>query len=207
MEKTKIAKSFVFVLMLGVVILGACSPEKSNEYDKYYTELKAQPIILPIKDIKFISSYAPRLREPNVEHLLYVQPEQMIHKWAQNNLETSTDKTGIARFLIKNASIVKTVEKNNTDEYEACFDIVLQILDKDGRILLELPKEIRKTAGISKNATQREKKQLWLFLTYDLIARLNYELKTEWPEAKASLYKIKKDSFDQMLDSFSEDEE
>lgn len=87
-------------------------------------------IRLKAEDIKFISSYNLPTRAPNVDQLMLVYPEQIIHKWAVNRFSVDKTPERHVRFLIIDASIVEeriytggSLNKSAKHKYVGRFEI------------------------------------------------------------------------------------
>lgn len=142
-----------------------------------------QKIKLKAQDIKFISSYNPPNRAPNVDHLLLVYPEQIIHKWAVNRFTIDKTPDRHVRFLIKDASIVEenvvtggSLDKSVKQQYTGKFEVTIQIVDSEGRVLIETSASVMRREVIGKEASLEAREKLWVSLTFDLIKQLSARL-------------------------------
>ena len=149
-------------------------------------------IRLKAEDIKFISSYNLPTRAPNVDQLMLVYPEQLIHKWAVNRfgVDKSTDRH--IRFVIIDASIVEeriytggSLNKSAKHKYVGRFEVSLQITDNEGRILSETRKSVDSRdfpdvyTVIDQEASLEAREKLWIGLSYDLLKKLSVQLEQE----------------------------
>lgn len=145
-----------------------------------------QKIILKAQDIKFISSYNPPNRAPNIEHLLLVSPEQIIHKWAENRFSVDGTPDRHVRFLIKDAGIVEeniitgSCFKSVKQQYSAKFEVTIQIVDAEGRVLVETTASAAKKEVVDSETSYEDREKTWTHLMFDVVkilsARLDGEL-------------------------------
>lgn len=149
-------------------------------------------IRLKAEDIKFISSYNLPTRAPNVDQLMLVYPEQIIHKWAVNRFSVDKTPDRHVRFLIIDASIVEeriytggSLNKSAKHKYVGRFEISLQITDNEGRVLSETRKAVDSRdfpdtyTVIDQEASLEAREKLWIGLTYDLLKQLSVQLEEE----------------------------
>lgn len=143
-------------------------------------------IKLKAQDIKFISSYNPPARVPNIDHLLLVSPEQIIHKWAEKRFAVDGTPDRHVRFLIKDASIVEeniitgSCFKSVKQQYTAKFEVTIQIVNSEGTVLIETSATAVKKEIIDSNASLEARENLWTILMFDTVkllsSRLDYDL-------------------------------
>ncbi len=144
-----------------------------------------QKILLKAQDIKFISSYNPPNRAPNIEHLLLVTPEQIIHKWAENRFSVDGTPDRHVRFLIKDAGIVEeniitgSCFKSVKQQYSAKFEVTIQIVDAEGRVLVETTALAAKKEIVDSEATYQERERVWTNLMFDVVKILSARLDNE----------------------------
>lgn len=144
---------------------------------------QGQKIRLKAQDIKFISSYNAPNRLPNVDHLLLVYPEQILHKWAVNRFGVDKTPDRHVRFLIKDASIVEenivtggSMNKSVKQQYTGKVDVTIQIVDSEGRVLIETSASVMRREIIAKEASLEDHEKVWINLTFDLIKALSARL-------------------------------
>ncbi|MBR1945025.1 MAG: hypothetical protein IJ846_01865 [Alphaproteobacteria bacterium] len=153
---------------------------------------QGKKIRLKAEDIKFISSYNLPTRAPNVDQLMLVYPEQIIHKWATNRFGVDKTPDRHVRFLIIDASIVEeriytggSLNKSAKHKYIGRFEISLQITDSEGRVLSETRKSAdsrdlpESETVIDQEASFEAREKLWMGMTYDLLKRLSVQLEQE----------------------------
>ncbi len=160
--------------------------------DSYPLVPLGQKIRLKADSIKFISSYNLPTRAPNVDQLMLVFPEQLIHKWAVNRFGVDRTPDRYVRFLIIDASIIEekiytggSMSKSAKHKYNGRFEVSLQITDKEGRVLSETRKAVDSryftdsTTVIEQEASLEARERLWIGLTYDLLKQLSIQLEQE----------------------------
>lgn len=153
---------------------------------------QGKKIRLKAEDIKFISSYNLPTRAPNVDQLMMVYPEQIIHKWATNRFSVDKTPERHVRFLIIDASIVEeriytggSLNKSAKHKYIGRFEVSLQITDSEGRVLSETRKSAdsrdlpESETVIEQEASFEAREKLWMGLTYDLLKKLALQLEQE----------------------------
>ena len=149
-------------------------------------------IKLKAEDIRFISSYNLPTRAPNVDQLMLVYPEQIIHKWATNRFSVDKTPDRHVRFTITDASIIEeriytggSLDKSAKHRYYGSFAVMLQVTDSEGRVLFETTKRVdtrdfpNTLTVVDQNASLETREKLWLGMTYDLLKRLSYQLEEE----------------------------
>lgn len=147
---------------------------------------QGQKIKLKAQDIKFISSYNPPNRAPNIEHMLLVSPEQIIHKWAENRFAVDGTPDRHVRFLIKDAGIVEeniitgSCFKSVKQQYTAKFEATIQIVDAEGRVLIETSATAVKKEITDKDTSMEVREKLWTNLMFDTVkilsSRIDHDL-------------------------------
>lgn len=160
--------------------------------DSYPLPPQGKKIRLKAEDIKFISSYNLPTRAPNVDQLMMVYPEQIIHKWATNRFSVDKTPERHVRFLIIDASIVEeriytggSLNKSAKHKYIGRFEVSLQITDSEGRVLSETRKSAdsrdlpESETVIEQEASFEAREKLWMGLTYDLLKKLALQLEQE----------------------------
>ena len=153
---------------------------------------QGQKIRLKAEDIKFISSYNLPTRAPNVDQLMLVYPEQIIHKWATNRFGVNKTPDRHIRFLIIDASIIEeriytggSLNKSLKNKYIGRFEVSLQITDSEGRVLSETRKAAdsrdmpESETVIDQEASFEAREKLWMGMTYDLLKKLSVQLEHE----------------------------
>lgn len=142
-----------------------------------------QKIKLKAQDIKFISSYNPPNRLPNVDHMLLVYPEQIMHKWAVNRFTVDRTPDRHVRFLIKDASIIEenvvtggSLNKSVKQQYTGKLDVTIQIVDSEGRVLIETSSSVMRREIVEKDVSLEEREKVWINMTFDLIKQLSNRL-------------------------------
>ena len=153
---------------------------------------QGQKIRLKAEDIKFISSYNLPTRAPNVDQLMLVYPEQIIHKWATNRFGVNKTPDRHIRFLIIDASIIEeriytggSLNKSLKNKYKGRFEVSLQITDSEGRVLSETRKAAdsydmpESETVIDQEASFEAREKLWMGMTYELLKKLSVQLEHE----------------------------
>lgn len=170
---------------------GAPVPQQPQAYsaptqaDFYPPVPMGRKIVLKAQDIKFISSYNSPNRSPNIEHMLLVSPEQIIHKWAENRFSTDGTPDRHVRFLIKDAGIVEeniitgSCFKSVKQQYSAKFEVTIQIVDSEGRVLVETTAVAMKKEVVDSEATFEEREKLWTNEMFDVVKILSARLDSE----------------------------
>ena len=139
-------------------------------------------IRLKAQNIKFISSYNPPNRAPNIDHLLLVTPEQIVHKWAENRFAVNGTPDRFVRFLIKDASIVEenvitgSCFKTVMQQYTGKLEVTIQIVDSEGRVLIETTAQAVKRELMEGSSSIEERQKVWVNLMFDLVRLLSARL-------------------------------
>ncbi len=144
---------------------------------------QGQKIRFKAQDIKFISSYNAPGRLPNVDHLMLVYPEQIVHKWAVNRFGIDKTPDRHVRFMIKDASIVEenivtggSMNKQIQQQYTGKIDVTIQVVNAEGAMVVETSASVMRRKIIDREASLEEHENLWTILTFDLIKALSNRL-------------------------------
>ena len=179
---------FAGVLLL---VTAACSSTQNYTYEEVPSVIETPAachisprsrIRLKAEGIRFISSYNPLGRAPNVEQELLVVPEQVIHKWAENRFVTTGNSDVQVRFIIKDAGITGrgivtgSCFKEIKAEYTGRFEVTIQFVDSNGLVLVEATKAVQKSDIVANDLTPAEQEDEWMLLTYHLVKKLSDEL-------------------------------
>lgn len=180
-------------LTVGLLVVGAaaCSSVQNYSYQEVSPVVETPAacrisprgkIRLKADGIRFISSYNPLGRAPNVEQELLVVPEQIIHKWAENRFVTTGTPDVQVRFIIRDASITGrgivtgACMKEIKAEYTGRFEVTIQFVDANGMVLVEATKAVQKSEITANDLTAEEREDELTLLTYRLVKKLSDEL-------------------------------
>ncbi|HBO59683.1 MAG TPA: hypothetical protein DD624_07230 [Alphaproteobacteria bacterium] len=178
-QKITIAVIALIVLiggLIGGIIARAPKQDAADkEYEAYYTR-RYDTVLLPVDDVKYVSSYETLDESSYVDQMMMVHPEQMIHKWATNYITIRNGFGLHAFFTIADASIRKQPSKrNNFVDYTGNFRVDLRLISDDGEEVVRIRLQASKTVTAPENESVRQKELRWVGLTYDLIAEMNIQ--------------------------------
>ena len=125
-----------WVLMVGL-FLAACMPTYQKPYQvKDYTQEAA--IELPADQLILVSEVEADQKPPHVEKLMPITPEKALLNWAYIRLRDNHQKPYVAKFVVKEASMVReempaeAIFRLENYKYTLTYQVELQLVnDKD----------------------------------------------------------------------------
>lgn len=191
-ESQKITIAVIALIVLiggligGIVARAPKQDAADKEYEAYYAQ-RYDTVLLPVDDVKYVSSYEVPDESSYVDQMMMIHPEQIIHKWATNYITIRNGFGLHAVFTIVDASIRKQPSKrNNFVDYTGNFRVDLRLISDDGEEVVHTRLQASKTVTAPENESVRQKELRWVGLTYDLIAEMNIQF-TEKLQSNRSL--------------------
>lgn len=180
-ESQKITIAVIALMVLiggligGIVARAPKQDAADKEYEAYY-DPRYNTVVLPVDDVKFVSSYEVPDESSYVDQMMMVHPEQMIHKWAINYITIRNGYGLHAVFQIIDASIERQPSKRgNFVDYTGNFHVDLRLVSDDGEEVVRIRLQASKTVTAPENESVRQKELRWVCLTYDLIAEMSIQ--------------------------------
>ena len=149
------------------------------------------PLRLEVSTIEIDTAYRPSLAPPHVDHLMPLQPEQALRRWAADRLVATGTVGRRARFMIEDAKVVESVlprsgglrELFTADQarrYDGTVSASLEIRPERGAsregFASATVTRFRTTAqGISIN----ERERVWFELVDSMLADFNAEFERQ----------------------------
>lgn len=181
-ESQKITIAVIALIVLiggligGIVARAPKQDAADKEYEAYYAQ-RYDTVLLPVDDVKYVSSYETPDESSYVDQMMMVHPEQIIHKWATNYITIRNGFGLHAVFQILDASIERQPSKrSNFVDYTGKFHVELRLVSDDGEEVVHTRLRASKTVTAPENESVRQKELRWICLTYDLIAEMNIQL-------------------------------
>lgn len=174
---------FAFVLFGGLTAGCAFDDPQNRFADITFAHL--QDIRLDVGDVRIEQTYVSPGRDPNVEHIFPVKPEDAALRWGQDRLEAEGDRL-VFRYIVREASVTETaletesgvtglLTTDQAERYDARIVIDMQILD--GRqVQATASTEARRFITVPEGISLKEREQVWYELTDNLMNDLNTQL-------------------------------
>lgn len=175
----------------GLVLLTAAGC-KSNVNPPVYPDLTyghLTPIALDIARVDIVQQYAPPATKPNVDHLFPVIPARAAAAWGRDRLR-ATGATGVARYVIANASVVEVPLKrtegvrgvfttDQSERYDGVVEILIDIEDPDNRRSGNVRVRAERSRSVKEGTTLLDRERIWFELVEALMADLNAALEDQ----------------------------
>jgi hypothetical protein len=163
----------IFRLVLAFASVAAITACASNPPVQRLPEISfadKAPITLDVGQLEIVSEFKAPGHLPNYEHLMPVSPEAAAIRWAKDRLRPM-GRTGYARVVIKNASVIQTPLKTDkgvtglfkeeqAERYDGTLDVDVQILDERhlpvGEVTARATRSRTTAEGITVNERDRE---------------------------------------------------
>ena len=84
-------------LIGGIVARAPKQDAADKEYEAYYAQ-RYDTVLLPVDDVKYVSSYEVPDESSYVDQMMMIHPEQIIHKWATNYINNPQRFRTACRF-------------------------------------------------------------------------------------------------------------
>lgn len=143
-ESQKITIAVIALIVLiggligGIVARAPKQDAADKEYEAYYAQ-RYDTVLLPVDDVKYVSSYETPDESSYVDQMMMVHPEQIIHKWATNYITIRNGFGLHAVFQILDASIERQPSKrSNFVDYTGKFHVELRLVSDDGEEVVHL---------------------------------------------------------------------
>jgi hypothetical protein len=138
----KMRLAFFAFLALGLV--AGCQTAPPKQTFPALTYAHKGTIIFNVGKVDVVSSYVAPLKEPNVEHLAPIPPEQAMMQWGHDRLRAGGGP-GVVRLRVIDAKIVDVplpleggirgaFTRQQSDKYVATVAAEIQVLDDRGNV-------------------------------------------------------------------------
>ena len=174
---------FAIVLLGGLTAACAFDDPQNRFADITFAHLP--DIRLDVGDVRIEQTYVSPGRDPNVEHIFPVKPEDAALRWGQDRLEAEGDRL-VFRYIVREASVTETaletesgvtglLTTDQAERYDARIVIDMEILD--GRqVQATASTEARRFITVPEGISLKEREQVWYDLTDNLMNDLNTQL-------------------------------
>ena len=168
------------------LVLAACEtplpPRPRAELS--YAHLAA--LKMNVATVEVASDFTAPLKKPNVEHLLPITPEAAMKRWAGDRLRTGGG-TGVARFTVRDASVVETplavkkgivgaFTREQAERYTATVEGTLRIIDDRGFQRGTATARVSLSRTVAEDASLNEREMAWFRLVEDLMKSFDAEM-------------------------------
>jgi hypothetical protein len=186
MRRVMDRRGFLFAAWVGLVSLVGCNTPPPQQKLPEITYAEMALIRLDVRAVEVIWSYAPPYKAPNVDHLFAVPPGRAAERWANDRLKPEGSQ-GLARFIIRNASVVQTRLKTTggvsglfkaeqSDRYDAVLEVELRLQDSSGLKDGVVSARATATQTVPENITLNDLEKTWFGMTESLMRELNKQL-------------------------------
>ncbi|MFO0998243.1 MAG: hypothetical protein U1F33_16295 [Alphaproteobacteria bacterium] len=178
----------LIAVLMGFAFLGGCNtpPPEQKLPDLAYAQLP--PIRLNVRAVEVIWSYEPPYKAPNVDHLFTTPPGRAAERWANDRLKPEGTE-GLARFIIRNASVIQTrlkttsgvpglFKNEQSDRYDGVLEVELRAQDDAGRKDAVVTARATVSQTVAENTTLNELEKTWFGMTETLMRELNKQLES-----------------------------
>lgn len=194
MNRRSFVSSFRAVIVVAALGLSACatqSPEASA-FPAISFSHKA-PIVFAAQGPRVDSQFTAPMRDPHVEHLMPLQPEEAIRIWARDRLKGTGVGSGEIRVVIRDASVVEKILTKKegvvgffTDDQEVQYDahavVALQYVDAGGNVMVESEAIIDRSRTINEKASMQEREKIWFSMIESLVTTLDDQMSQSIPQ-------------------------
>ncbi|MBF0561890.1 MAG: hypothetical protein HQL37_07675 [Alphaproteobacteria bacterium] len=183
-----LVRGWLVVVMAVVVSVGGCSqtpPPPPIPGTISFSQFPA--ITLDVARVEVTSTYQPPLKWPNIEHLMPLSPERAARQWAQDRLRATGTGARVARFVVRNASVVEA--KLTLDESLKAFftkqqgsrdtgnlEVSLEVRDEHGMVIGEAYALTKFDRTLIQDIPVYEREKIQFELVQTLSLAMNTEL-------------------------------
>jgi hypothetical protein len=160
---------------LAIPLLSACGtpPPPQTFAQLRWTHLP--PITLAVQGIEVVSTFHPTGKDPYVEHLMPLSPEQAVRTWVADRLKSTGVGIYTVRVQIEEASVLEVPLQTTTGvkgffttesevRYEAKTTVVVQLIAADGSVEVQTRQTAWRTKSVSEKASLADREKAWFEL-------------------------------------------
>ena len=147
------------------------------------------PILLDVAQIEIHKNHKPPLRLSNVDHEMPLNLQYATQSWAKQRFK-AVGHTGMARFIIMQASVVETKQKKTkgikgvftTDQgerYDGTLSVRVEVFGGIARGTAAARAVVRASRTISEDATLAERERKWYDMTEAMVNELDKTLESQ----------------------------
>jgi len=155
------------VLLAAALALAACDSKPPVQRLPEISFADKPPIVLDVGQLEIVSEFQSPARAPNYEYLMPVSPEAAAIRWAKDRLKPM-GRTGFARVIIKDASVVKSdlktdkgftgmFKEEQAERYDGKLDVQVQILDARHMPLADVTARATRVRSLAQGVTVNER--------------------------------------------------
>lgn len=172
--------------LIVVLALAGCNTNINSKYPPFRFAEKGV-INLDVANIEVQESFAPTMREPNVEHLFPVSLNDSIKTWVADRLRASGQNRQL-KVTIADASVVEEklpvkagvkgfFTEEQSAEYKARIVVEIRVYSEERNTAEgEVAVTVTRNRSIKESATLAEKEEFLYLLARDLMNDLDAEL-------------------------------
>ncbi|MBY0430695.1 MAG: hypothetical protein K2Q10_05820, partial [Rhodospirillales bacterium] len=180
------------LVVLALVALAGCHTTPPQQRLPTLSFSQFRPYRLNVGQIEVVSEFQAPLRDPHIEHVVPLPPEEAAKRWVQERLQPMGTH-GFARFIIRDARFVERplqVDKGikglfKTEQearYEAGLDVVVQILDDRHMPLADVQAKASRSRTLTEGTTLNQRDRVWYEMSESLIMEINTQLDSLLPQ-------------------------
>jgi len=178
--------SRLVLALAAAVALAACESKPVQQKLPEISFADKRPITLDVGQLEIVSEYQSPARAPNYEHLMPVSPEAAAIRWSKDRLKPM-GRTGFARVVIKDASVIKSDLKTDkgftgmfkdeqAERYEGKLDVQVQILDARHLPVADVMARASRVRSLPEGVTVNERDKALYEITQSLITDVDSQL-------------------------------
>jgi len=171
------------------IILFGCETPPAQKPLPVLSFAGSAPILLDVAQIEIHKNYKSPLKLPNVDHEMPLNLQDATESWAKERLK-AVGRTGTARFIITQASVVETKLKQTegikgvftTDQgerYDGILSVQMEVSGGIARGTAAARAGVRASRTVREDATLAERERKWFDMTEAMLNELDKTLETQ----------------------------
>jgi hypothetical protein len=174
------------VAALGACMLAACATPAPKPTYPELTWTHLAPFKLNVAEVEVVSEYEPPFKDPNVEHLFPLPPEQAARRWARDRI-VAAGTEGRARVVIKRASVVEVpleltegvrgyFTTEQAQRYDAVVEVAIEVRGPRGYRDGFATAQAERSRTVPEDVTLNERERIWFDITEALMKDFDAEM-------------------------------
>lgn len=186
-----LARTLVVAAAVGLAACSSQSPE-TRAFPTISFSHKA-PIVFAAQGPRVESQFTAPMRDPHVEHLMPLAPEEAIRIWARDRLKGTGVGDGEVRVIIRDASVVEKILTKKagvvgffTDDQEVQYDaravVAVQYVNTAGKVVVESEAIVDRSRTINEKASLHEREKIWFAMIESMVTTLDEQMSQGLPQ-------------------------